>query len=52
MKVLIAVALAGMCSVGLGLLAADLQKPLKALPSKEFVEGFEAGVRYGLIQYL
>lgn len=35
--------------VGLG---AELKSPLKAPPSKDFVEGFEAGVRYGLIQFL
>lgn len=44
-KLQIATALAVACSAGLGLLAADRKAP----PSKDFVDGFTAGVRYGLI---
>jgi len=44
-KLQIAAALAVACSAGLGLLAADRKAP----PTKDFVDGFTAGVRYGLI---
>lgn len=44
-RLAIATALAVACSAGLGLLAADRKAP----PSKDFLDGFTAGVRYGLL---
>lgn len=47
-KLWTATALAVACSAWLVLRAADAKTP-KSPPSKDFVEGFEAGVRYGLM---